>query len=166
MNRRLIAAISITHLFACAEGEKHAPTTGAAASFSMHEEMSHEPPLTLHIDGPSHVSPGDTIVLTITIRRTLVDDPIDLDVRLPPGAILIEGNRFERVADPGARSLARHLRVRVDSGSISDVVVIASTRGVSYGASVQAAYRFGRPEPMLPQPQLPTVKLGGGSASR
>jgi hypothetical protein len=157
--------MSCTYLLACAEGEKHAPAAPPATSATA-EATSHGAPLTLRVDGPSQVSRGDTFVLTITLRRSGGEDPVDLDVRLPPEVTLVEGQPSEHVASLGTEPIVRRLRVRLEGSSMSDVVVTAKMRGAAYGASAQAAYRFGRPEPMLSRPELPPVRLGGGAGSR
>lgn len=121
-------------------------------------------PIVLEARGPANVAPGATVDVVVLVRRQgdLVA-PVTLEVRLPPGAHLVSGVLVESLPDPGVQGLTRTFRVTIGAVPADDVVAVASAQGTGWGARAEASYRFGRPEPRLPDPaRRDEVVLPGG----
>ena len=118
-------------------------------------------PLSLVVDGPSSVAAPSEIDLTIRLQRLwTTPDPVVLTVDLPPGALLVSGSTSETIA-PTFFAQSRTLRIKLERVPSADLVVRADLGGPAYGAHARATYRFGRPEPKLPQPAGTVVVIGG-----
>jgi hypothetical protein len=118
-------------------------------------------PLVVTVDGPASVSAGSTIELSVGIeRRWATSDPVELAVRVPDGARLIDGASTE-ILDPAVASVARKLRLYVERVPEADLIVRADLSGTAYGAHAVGTYRFGRPEPRLSVPPGRPVVVRG-----
>lgn len=107
-------------------------------------------PLLLHVGAARDVAPGELELELVIERRT--EDPVTLELQLPAGVELIDGNARETLHEP-ARLIVKKVRLRLPNGTpLDDVRVFADSRGAGYGVRASAAYRFGRPEPKLAQP--------------
>ena len=119
-------------------------------------------PLTVTVSGPDKVMAGEQITITVTLNRSAVNSvPIDLAVQAPSGTALVSGVPTERIVNADAASIARTYRLRIDRIPTDDFIATADVRGTGYGAHATGQYRFGRPEPKLPQPGLPPIGPGG-----
>jgi hypothetical protein len=130
-------------------------------------ETRRRPPLVLTVTGPEHPQPGTTITVTAEVHRPSADgDPVELELVLPAGVRLISGSATERLSN--AQREHREWVLAVDEVPAEDVRVIAATRGHRQGATAERHYRFGRPEPKLPDPQASAapVELGNGIRTR
>ena len=100
----------------------------------------------------SKITPGKPIELTIVIDRTSTGTPLFLEVVLPPGARAAKGRLSERIDDEGEH-IERSIVLDIGSSTPAfDVKVTVDTGDQHFGAHATAAYRFGRPAPLLPQP--------------
>ncbi len=122
-------------------------------------------PVVVWVDGPAQVQAGSELTLRVTIERNAGSDPLDLNIVLPAGAVLVSGQTQERITGD-ARHVERTLGLRL-TGAIpaADLDVSVDSRGIGYGVHATSAYRFGRPEPKLPQPPRagPPVMVRGQS---
>jgi hypothetical protein len=101
--------------------------------------------------GPDHVDGQSDLTLRVSIDRA-TRDPLDLRLVLPPGATLVSGAAAERI-DETSGHIERTLIIHLANGvPAEDVHLSVDTGGTDYGAHANAAYRFGRAEPTLPQP--------------
>lgn len=108
---------------------------------------------------------GGALELDVTIERRLPSTaPMVLEVEVPAGARLVEGRSVELVTDRATR-VTRRLELALDSVPERDLVVRLDVQGGNFGAHAEAAYRFGRPEPKLPDvPRVARpIELYGGS---
>jgi hypothetical protein len=122
----------------------------------------------VRVDGPSKVEPGSQLALRISIERAMGNDPLDLGVAIPEGVVLVSGQTQETITG-GAAHVERPLTVRLTGGvPPTDLRVTVDVRGMGYGVHASSAYRFGRPEPKLPQPPREgrPVIIRGRSAGR
>jgi hypothetical protein len=118
--------------------------------------------MVVKVRGPESVQPGSKIELTVTIERRLVDNnPLKLAIQLPQGASLLEGVADEQIVDGRSPTLTRKISISIGAVPASDVLVSVDVRGAGYGVHATDSYRFGRPEPKLPQPLDRAVKLPG-----
>jgi hypothetical protein len=109
-------------------------------------------PFVARLTGPERVTPGSDVELKLVVERSSGEAPVRVRLALPSGVSLVRGqmeetipageSRIERtvVVHVGERMPTASLDVRVDSG------------GEGFGAHAVRSYRFGRPEPKLPQP--------------
>jgi hypothetical protein len=118
-------------------------------------------PLVLDIAAARDVAPGEVELELVIDRRT--SDPVALELQLPPGVELIEGEARAMLDEPGRR-IVRKVRLRMPNGTpLDDVRVVADARGLGYGVRATAAYRFGRPAPKLAQPERrPSASVANG----
>lgn len=136
---------------------QHQSTDASASRF--HDAQA---PLVVRVQGPAHVAAGDIVRLTLHIeRRGPSTEPLDVSVRLPAGASLAEGLGQETIADTRGTTLTRALTIAIQSVPADDVQVTVDAQGQGYGMHATAAYRFGRPEPKLPQPLSRAQALPG-----
>ena len=109
-------------------------------------------PVVVRVDGPAEVAPGSELALRIVIERVMGHDPLDLSIVLPEGVVLVSGQTEEKITGD-SQHVERSLTVRLTGGvPATDLRVTVDTRGIGYGVHASSAYRFGRPEPKLPQP--------------
>ena len=122
-----------------------------------------EAPLTATLHGPPSVAAGESIIIRLDVERRIVNgNPIDVHLSVPDGCVLESGVSNERVIDARSPRIVREYKLVVNHVPQSDLVVTADSAGSNYGVHASAAYRFGRPEPKLRQPNLPPVGLTGG----
>jgi hypothetical protein len=167
MNARIATIAALALAVACSEPAttQPLPATSPAPVEEPPTPDARRAPVTVTVEGPAHVAAGDSFALTVTIRRAVAGtDAVQLAVTPPEGVRVLEGDPNERIVDPGP-AITRKLQLRADQEVAvgQDVVVTATVRGDHYGAHANAAYRFGRPEPRLPQPRGPAVGLTGGA---
>ncbi len=154
----LLAAVLCAPL-ACAQSEhRSAPPTPAADPDpvqSTGQQILPRPPtapFVVNLTGPAHVAPGTEIELKLVIDRTAADLPLKMKVNLPAGVTLVRGSLDEQLP-PGAGPVERTLVVRVGSQMpAAPLEVTVDGGGEGFGAHATRRYRFGRPEPKLPQP--------------
>jgi hypothetical protein len=110
----------------------------------------HHSPILVTLRGPEQPAAGQDITLVAEIDQTLGQGrDVSLELKLPRGARLISGKTSELVnADQG--KLERRFVVHLDGVPDQDIELVASTNQRSFGARAKSAYRFGRPEPRLP----------------
>jgi hypothetical protein len=111
-------------------------------------------PLTIVLEGPVNVNRASTVLLSVTISRTpaILQTPIDLTIALPEGVHLVSGALEENVSAESSTEVVREYVIEIGEIPLDDVVVTANIVQPSWGVYATAKYRFGRPEPKLPQP--------------
>jgi len=126
--------------------------TGEPSSESVAQsaQLRHSP-VEVRVNGPDQIGSSTDITVQVLIDR-IAKDPLSLRVVLPPGASIISGAREEQITG-GSGHIERTLVLHLANGvPPDDVRVIVDAGGPDYGVHATAAYRFGRPEPKLPQP--------------
>lgn len=139
-------------------GQQSGPATRSAPA----PEIAHhkvQPPLTVKVQGPGKVSPGEKLSLEVNIKVQQPDEPLRLRVQVPPGATLLQGTEEETITE-GPR-VVRTLMLQLDAIPSEDLLVTVEQSGRSWGARGTASYRFGRPEPTLPQANALGVRRPG-----
>jgi hypothetical protein len=105
------------------------------------------------LTGPARVAPQMEVELKVKIDRSpSVEMPLRVKLNLPAGVSLVRG-KMEEVIEPGSGPTERTVVVRVGNqmpGSPLEVSVDGG--GPGFGAHSTQRYRFGQPEPKLPQP--------------
>jgi hypothetical protein len=129
------------------------PSTPSNAEGDQPVLSPHHSPLLVSLHGPDQAAAGQDITLVAEIDQTLGQGrDLSLELRLPPGARLVSGKASELVsAVPG--KLERRFVVHLDGVPADDIELVASTNQRSFGARAKSSYRFGRPEPRLPELQ-------------
>jgi hypothetical protein len=112
----------------------------------------HQSPVTVKLLGPEQVSAGQDIEVLAEVDQFVgTGAAVELHLQLPAGARLVSGNQTEQLP-AGNGKLTRHFVVHLDSVPVTDIEAFATTNNNSFGARAKSAYRFGRPEPRLPEP--------------
>jgi hypothetical protein len=150
--RRISPILAVVVGFAaggCATRSDASPPTASALASA---EPPARAPIVVRVDGPAEVRPGSELALRIVIERAMGGDPLDIRVMLPEGTDLVSGRTQEQITG-GSKHVERSLVLRL-SGDVpaADLRVTVDMRGTGYGVHATSAYRFGRPEPKLPQP--------------
>lgn len=163
-----LSVLGLMLLGACAEtpgqGTGPAPSGPATppASLANPPADRHGPPIVLHVSRAGSRNEDRTFELSVLLERDgRGADPIELEVSLPAGVRLVRGQLREHIVETG-RTVRRTLVLHAEVPPRDDVVVTATSSGVSHGARATAAFRFGRPEPKLPPSPNPPIGLGGG----
>lgn len=118
-------------------------------------------PLVVSVEGPSSVAVGTTIDVVAHIRRQPATAiPFDVTIEVPKGAIVIAGSASERIVDAASATVDRSFKLRIDALPLGDLVVNVDQRAPGFGVHAVGHYRFGRPEPKLPQPHHASAPLG------
>jgi hypothetical protein len=105
------------------------------------------------------VSPGDKLSLEVDVEVKQTSEPLSLRIQVPAGVTLVDGATEETlVASP---RILRTLQLQVGQIPPEDLRVEVEQRGPNWGVRATASYRFGRPEPMLPQPETLGVRRPG-----
>jgi hypothetical protein len=141
------------------------PTTSPAKPPAGHPEIHRnpQPPVVVKILGPERVQPGETITLELRIEALQTSEPLALRLQVPSGAQLLEGSTEETLS--AAPQITRLLRLRVEQVPPEDLSVEVIQRGSGWGVRATASYRFGRPEPTLPQADAQAVRRPGISGA-
>ncbi|HET9953404.1 MAG TPA: hypothetical protein VFQ61_02810 [Polyangiaceae bacterium] len=116
-------------------------------------------PLKVEVRGPDNPQPNSEIEVVVSIERRTPHLPVDLSVHLPAGATLVRGLPSEHIETEGAK-LERRYIVRLGSVPTTDIEITAQAYDQDLGVRGRGMYRFGRPEPRLPEPNRsdrPTV---------
>jgi hypothetical protein len=123
-------------------------------------------PFVVRLHGPEGTpSIGSLLVLELRIERNVINSvPLDLTLRLPTGVRLSDGSGAERIADPATAVIVRRVVLAVDQVPSDDLAVTVEARASNWGTYAQAFYRFGRPEPRLPD--LPHARPVAGPGGR
>lgn len=120
-------------------------------------------PLRLTLSGPKAPKAGEQIEVSIVVERTAAAfNPLELRVALPRSAKLVDGELLQTIDDKASTKWARVIKVQIDEVPAEDIVVTVDVRGDGFGAHASSAYRFGRPEPRLPDPPTDTPRSVGG----
>lgn len=170
-----LAALSLLASAACSGIEREpagsAPPVANTHSVAPSTARHSSAPFVLHVNGPE--GPGVRVTgrmtLVAILERQLVDStPLRLEWKLPASVILVEGQLSEEIVDTASARIERRLVIEVPSVPAEDVTIAVEAKGSGWGARGEAAYRFGRPEPGLPQ--LPRerkpVHVKGGPNAR
>lgn len=109
-------------------------------------------PVVLMVEGPSTVVDGQEIVLRVRLDRRPAQ--VDVHVRVsPPVGVSSIGMPLEwTFGSAEGPTPERRVRLRVGKVPPKDLVVEAEAKGTEWGLHAKRFYRFGRPEPMLPDP--------------
>lgn len=165
-----------TLLAACTTPEKQAPnnapapTPTVAAPADTQASVPHTdeavPPLFVKVRGPVSLVANSDVEVDIEILRTAPDaTPMNLMITVPTGAQLIKGLASETIVETTSTSLHRLVTVHVGATiPTDDVVVTVDANTPGSGVHATNAYRFGRPDPKLAQPQPgagPTLSAKG-----
>jgi hypothetical protein len=118
-----------------------------------------QPPVIVKLLGPERVQPGETITLEMHVEAIRTSEPLTFRFQVPPGAHLLEGSTEEMLS--AAPRITRTLRLRVDQVPPEDLSVDVVQQGPGWGVRATASYRFGRPEPMLPQTDARAIRRPG-----
>ncbi len=122
-------------------------------------------PMVATFVGPAKVRPGQqlTVVLHLALTRAL-DLPLAVTWTVPQGAKLMQPKVLPLRLQP-KRGKVVDLKVRFSLTGVpaDDLLVAVDVNGGDFGVHATAAYRFGRPEPKLPNPmdKAAPVKLRG-----
>jgi hypothetical protein len=110
-------------------------------------------PFVVTIAGPERVAPQTEVELKVTIKRSpAVEMPLRMKLNLPAGVSLVRG-KMEEVIEPGSDTTVRTVVVRVgDQMPGAPLEVSVDGGGPGFGAHSTRRYRWGQPEPKLPQP--------------
>lgn len=115
-------------------------------------ERLHRAPLAVSVDGPKAPVAGAEFDIKVLVERVGgARGSVTLVVALPAGVDLVQGTLRETVGGTEGR-IERTLKVRASAIPDEDLKIIASSSGHGWGVRATGAYRFGRPEPRLPQP--------------
>ncbi|MCS6901442.1 MAG: hypothetical protein RMJ98_17470 [Myxococcales bacterium] len=133
------------------------PTKVAIAPEPVHHNPS--PPVIVKVRGPDKVSPGERFSLEVDIEVKPTSEPLSLRVRLPAGVTLVDGVTEETLA--ASPRILRTLQLQIGEIPKEDLHVEVVQRGPNWGARATASYRFGRPEPTLPQADALGVRRPG-----
>jgi hypothetical protein len=102
-------------------------------------------------------------------RRIPFSSRVSVEVRLPPGVSLRNGQRRMQLA-PNARPQHDKLSFDLEVRELprEDAVVVVDARGKSFGYHAEHPYRFGRPAPLPRAPALsgPELRVAGKSFGR
>jgi hypothetical protein len=98
-------------------------------------------------------------LVQVTIERKWIDStPLRLQVQLPEGVTLVQGQLEEVIPDAHASVVTRTIELRLgERVPEEDVVVTVSQRGEGWGGHEEHRYRFGRPAPAV----TPALRRGG-----
>lgn len=169
---RLLSPLALLSLLACHSSS--APTAAPDSAETKHplaeRPVTVEPrqapgraPVSARLQGPSQVEAGQDIELTAVVERnTGAEQPVSLELVLPPGARLVSGQTRELL--PGGNGpLLRTFVVHLDQLPERDIELVASAGNQAFGARARGAYRYGRPEPRLAEPaRSPNDLMYGG----
>lgn len=109
-------------------------------------------------------SPGRYLLVARVAQPGALGLPLAVQVTVPPGATLARGETRWTVqpAPPGAVQDVE-LEIFASAPPADDLILIVDAQGPHAGVHAEARYRFGRPEPVGPQPTLaPTPLVIGG----
>jgi len=174
MAKNFVTGIAALSLWACAacSGVEREPSNAAPSVATVQSEPPAAPrhssaPFVVRVSGPEN--PGSMLTgrmtLVVVVERQLVDStPLRLSWQLPAGVRLVDGQLTEEIVDAASPRIERRIFIEVPSIPKGDVLVAVEARGTAWGARGEGAYRFGRPEPMLPQPpraRTPMTVKGG-----
>lgn len=119
-----------------------------------------EAPLTVRVEGPTQVTAGDTVTLSIVVSRPRSGgSPAALRVELPDGITLVSGTTAETIAPTELEQ--RTVVVRVAKVPAEPLRAVAEIRGEHHGVRATGAYHWGREEPRLPTPPTTEIEAGG-----
>lgn len=172
-----IAALSLLACAACSTMEREPaaapPASGAqpvpgATTSTLRNSSA---PFVVRVIGPEDPTRrmAGQMKLVVVIERNFVDaTPLRLSWQLPAGVTLVQGQLSEEIVDAASARIERHIVIDAPSIPADDVLVVVEARGTAWGARGEAAYRFGRPEPMLPAPprERKPVNVNGGPGLR
>lgn len=170
-----LAALSLLACAACS-GIEREPSNAAAASMANVQSVPpsaarhSNAPFVVRLSGPENPASrmNARMTLVLVVERNLVDaTPLRLSFQLPAGVTLVEGRLSEEIVDTASSRIERRIVIDVPSIPEDDVLVAVEARGTAWGARGEGAYRFGRPEPMLPQApraRKPMTVKGGPDA--
>jgi len=111
-------------------------------------------PFVVRVVGPDNPRERLTgrMTLVVVIERNLVDaTPLRLTWQLPDGVTLVDGKLEEVIVESASSRITRQIVLEVPSIPETDVQAFVEANGAGWGAKGEGAYRFGRPEPMLPK---------------
>lgn len=93
--------------------------------------------------------------------------PIDLTMTIPTGVRVVSGDTSTTI-QPGSGDATADIEIYIDSIPADDLVAIIDSQSAGAGIHGTAAYRFGRPEPQVPQIERrgPRIKLGNHDYGR
>lgn len=166
-----MAALSLLAGVACSAIEREpssaAPSMANAQTAPPPAARHSNAPFVVRVSGPENPASqlSGRMTLVVVVERQLVDStPLRLSWQLPAGVSLVDGQLTEEIVDAGSPRIERRIVIDVPSIPEGDVLVAVEARGTAWGARGEGAYRFGRPEPMLPQPpraRKPMTVKGG-----
>jgi hypothetical protein len=107
-------------------------------------------PLLLVVEGPIAVQAKQEIEVTVRLTRRPAASDVKVHLTVPAGASLIDSAADFTFTPSEGQTPQRKLRVSLASVPTADLVVEATAGGTGWGVRAERAYRFGRPEPMLP----------------
>lgn len=176
ISSRLLALLALV-VIGCgsqATSASVAPTAAPTVAAEPSPHASGSAPLSVEwIVG--HVSASGATLIARVERFVPFAVPLDVEIRLPPGAQLVPQHSSALSISPGLRAtmdLLPNASARVDEIQVDlaydtipadDLVIVIDAQRPGGGVHAQVPYRFGRPEPMGPMPQ-PTgqhVVVGG-----
>lgn len=127
---------------------------GEAPSTTSEAEPAHTAPLSLSVEGPATVNPGDELTLKVTLLGHLPPGATtDLRLTLPDGVKLLDGAEAEQPMHAGETRLV-HVRVDTPPEARQPLIATASLQGDGFGVTSRGHYRFGHAAPKLAQPKL------------
>jgi hypothetical protein len=150
--------------------EKTAPSQQAAPPEHQGNNENKAPsqdtqaPLVVRVKGPSQVTANSNVDLSISIERRVIDGvPMEMAIQLPEGVSMVGGLQRETITNGQLALVERTVTLAIGAVPANDLRVTVDANGSSYGVHATDFYRFGRPEPKLPQPldqahTLPGIK--------
>lgn len=149
----LIRLVVVLSLVACSRSQG----TQAVGAPAADRRDGAQPPVTVAID----VMKGAPVAgATLALRAHVFHPPtwtapIDLEIRLPPGATLASGSERATLTPSAGRTVEDiDFEVQLAAGvPPDDIVVVAAHQSKATGVHAEGRYRFGRPEPLHPVPE-------------
>jgi hypothetical protein len=164
--RRVVGALALSACSACHSSSAPTAAPAAAEAASVSVEPRRAPgrtPVSARLRGPAQAEAGRDIELTAVVERnTGADQPISIELLLPPGARLVSG-RARELLPGGNGKLERTFVVHLDRLPDTEIELVATAGNQAFGARARGAYRYGRPEPRLLEPvRSPNDLMYGG----
>jgi len=140
------------------------------SSVSAPERSERRAPIQLSLSGPEAPRAGQLLTLTAEVTRNIpFTVPIDVELRLPSGVTLQEGDSVQQLLpsrDTGTASL--RFVIVADAIPDDDAILVLDARGQGFGFHAEQAYRFGREKPRTKSapPLGESLRLGSRNAGR
>ena len=169
---RMLGFVALTGLASCSGGKPTAvrsdygssdETSPPAHATRRTDDQEARAPVLLTLSGPKAPKAGEQVEVSIVVERTAAAfNPLELRVVLPQSVKLVSGALQQNLDDKTSTRWVRVIKVQIGEVPSEDILVTVDVRGDGFGAHASSAYRFGRPEPRLPEPVTDTPRSVGG----